>query len=130
MRRFFILLLALSFMSCEKYDLETTYFHKTNLELEFKIDEPDENGGCDCFIYMFNNYQTIIDYIVITYEIQDKNGNPVNDYRTNTSINAVKIKSTEPFYIGESYWTVVSDMVYNSKARYLKILDIDIHYLK
>ena len=130
MRRFFILLLALSFMSCEKYDLETAYFHKTNLELEFNLDEPDNNGGCDCFIYLCNNYQSIIDNIIITYEIQDENGNSVKDYITNSSINMVKIRSTTPFYVGEGYWTVISDMVYNSKARYLKILDIKINYFK
>ena len=130
MRKILFLLLVVFCISCEKYDLETTYFHKKNLELEFNLGEPDNNGGCDCFIYFYNNYQTIIDYITITYEIQDEYGNPVKDYKTNNSINAVNVRSTTPFYIGEGYWTVVSDMVYNSKARYLKILDIDIHYLK
>ena len=130
MRKIFILLLVMCVISCEKYDLENTYFHLTNLEMEFKLDEPDINGGCDCFIYLFNNYQQIIDNIIITYEIQDVNGEPVNDYRTNSSINSIKLRSTTPFYIGEGYWTVVSDMVYNSKARYLKILNIEINYFR
>ena len=58
-------------------------------------------------------------------------GEPVPDYRTGLSVNQIKLRSADgPVYIGESRWTVVSDMVYNSTANFLKILDIEIKFLK
>jgi len=126
----FISFISIMFISCEKYDLETAYFHQINLELDFNLDYPDDNGGCDCFIHLVNNYQMPIDNIVITYEIQNADGESVKDYKTESAVNKVRIKSTEPFYVGDSYWTVVSDMVHNSTARFLKILDIEINFLK
>ena len=130
MKKFIIVFLfAIASVSCEKYDLETVYFHKTNLELDFNIDSPDDNGGCDCFIYLKNNYQLTIDYIIITYEIQNDKGESVKDYRTGESIKKIKVRNIEPFYVGEDYWTVVDNMIYNSTARFLKILDIEINFL-
>ena len=129
-KMFIITLISIICASCDKYDMETTYFHVTNLELEFRLDPPDENGGCDCFIYLVNNYQMIIDNIVITYEIQNRKGEAIEDYKTGNSINKIRVKNVEPFYIGEDYWTVVPDMVYNTTAHYLKILDIEISFYK
>lgn len=132
MRKFIVcMLLVVTCTSCEEFFMEKAYFHKTNLELDFNLNPPDVDGGCDCFIYFVNNYQMIIDYIVITYEIQNAKGEPVPDYRTGLSVNQVKLRSADgPVYIGESRWTVVSDMVYNSTANFLKILDIEIKFLK
>lgn len=131
MRKFIVcMLLVVTCTSCEEFFMEKVYFHKTNLELDFNLNPPDVDGGCDCFIYFVNNYQMIIDYIVITYEIQNEKGEPVPDYRTGLSVNQIKLRSIEPFYVGEDYWKVVSDMVYNSTAKFLKILDIEIKFLK
>lgn len=102
------------------------YIKYFDIDMRMTVDV--EDGSCSIGVWIHNYSQYDLKKMIITYEVCNRIGERLSDNKNGRRV--CKISLIGPVLKDKGYWSIVDDVFWNHMADHVRILSVDVEYIR